>query len=448
MYFKNIKLVYIVPFLCMSFIGLNINWQSMGSEGILFSISLPTASAQPVSVSLTPSKDNSIYDDSGDLSNGAGQYLFSGLTRLNQIRRGLLAFGNITAQIPSGATIQSATLTLNLSKTSISSGRTVGLYPLVADWGEGTSDATGAEGTGTTATTDDATWTHRFYPNQTWSSVGGDYTATASATTTVSTLGSYTWSSSQMAQDVQNWLDSPNSNFGWILIGNESMAQSAARFDSRENPTTGSRPLLEIVYSLPATPTPQPTSSPTPIPSDTPQPPTSTPTLLPTSTPTRTPTSVQPTDTPVPQTPTSTPFLTATPTPTGSLLPTDTPVNTSTPTPDVTQTPSPTPLVPKVLLGGYWNSDFQSGQVSNGFLIALLSPEHHFLSEVEIGLGGTGAGIYLYDDGAHGDFLPGDGIYGLEIPLPPTTPSGMFILEVMATDVMQKPVWPYLIVSP
>jgi len=67
---------------------------------------------------------------------------------------------------------------------------------LLADWGEGTSNATGGlgEGGGGPATTNDATWVHRFYSTQLWNTPGGDFAAAASATTTVSDIGNYSWS--------------------------------------------------------------------------------------------------------------------------------------------------------------------------------------------------------------------------------------------------------------
>jgi homospermidine synthase len=47
---------------------------------------------------------------------------------------------------------------------------------------------------------------------------------------------------------VQSWLDSPQANFGWILIGNESVATTAKRFDTRENIDTSFRPTLSVQY--------------------------------------------------------------------------------------------------------------------------------------------------------------------------------------------------------
>ena len=55
------------------------------------------------------------------------------------------------------------------------------------------------------------------------------------------------WSSALMASDVQNWLDNPATNFGWIVVGNEAVPR-AKRFDTRENPIVGRRPQLTIEF--------------------------------------------------------------------------------------------------------------------------------------------------------------------------------------------------------
>ncbi|MCI0632982.1 MAG: multicopper oxidase domain-containing protein, partial [Actinobacteria bacterium] len=202
-------------------------------------------------VSLGASKDNTIYSESGSESNGAGDYLFAGATKDGPLRRALVAF-DVAATIPPGSTISGVTLRLYLSRTRTGD-QTVSLYRVLADWGEGTSDAGGEEGGGAPATTGDATWTHRFYPSTTWTAAGGQFSATASASTIVGNgTGDHTWSSAAMVADVQSWLDIPSSNFGWIVRGNESTTRVVKRFDSRDNPDSGLRPLLEVTFTPPA----------------------------------------------------------------------------------------------------------------------------------------------------------------------------------------------------
>ena len=114
-----------------------------------------------------------LYEDGqGDRANGSGQYLFVGRNGQPQTRRALIAF-DIDGSLPADVTITSATLALNLSKTP-TSGRTATLHQVLADWGEGSSNAASQEGDGTTAATGDATWLHTFHDTQRWASAGGD----------------------------------------------------------------------------------------------------------------------------------------------------------------------------------------------------------------------------------------------------------------------------------
>ena len=75
---------------------------------------------------------------------------------------------------------------------------------------------------------------------------GGDFEPTPSAATTVSDIGDYEWSGAALAGDVRYWLEHQDSNFGWILIGDESAANTARRFDSLESPTEANRPTLTV----------------------------------------------------------------------------------------------------------------------------------------------------------------------------------------------------------
>ena len=110
----------------------------------------------PSTIVLGTSKDNTLYSESGALSNGAGVYFFAGelgTTGHSAIRRGVIAF-DIADSIPAGSTINSVTLTLHVSRTAPSfAALTVELHRLLADWGEGTSDAGTPGGMGAPATT-------------------------------------------------------------------------------------------------------------------------------------------------------------------------------------------------------------------------------------------------------------------------------------------------------
>ncbi len=221
-------------------------------------------------ININPIKDNTLYEydpADGDHSNALGFHFFTGKTGMGELRRGVLAF-DIAGTIPAGSTILGVTLSMNMSRTPVSTAYTIELHKLLADWGEGTSQASGEEGDGAPATPNDATWRHRFYDTIFWSAQGGDFSATVSASQLVGVVGPYTWSSAQMVADVQGWLDNSVSNFGWLVLGDEKPILTAKRFDTRES---ASPPVLTIQYRPPGPrPTPTPRSRPTPVPRPTP----------------------------------------------------------------------------------------------------------------------------------------------------------------------------------
>lgn len=205
------------------------------------------AVAPHVEITITSVKDNTIYAGTTNLrSNGQGDHFFAGRNGQGVSVRGLLAF-DLAESIPADATIVSATLRLH-SSTPRGGAHAIHLHRVLANWGEGTSNAGSGEGGGAAATTGDATWLHTFFDTAEWATPGGDFAATASATTTVNAQGFYTWSSPALLADVQAWQADPDANFGWILLGNEESSGSARRFDSRENGIAANRPQLVIVY--------------------------------------------------------------------------------------------------------------------------------------------------------------------------------------------------------
>ncbi|MCH8247677.1 MAG: T9SS type A sorting domain-containing protein [Bacteroidetes bacterium] len=201
---------------------------------------------------LTPSKDNTLYESStGHLSNGAGQYLFVGRTAIatNALRRALIAF-SVASALPDGAVIDSVQLRLHLSKTSSGTKR-ISVHRILTDWGEGASDAAGTEGAGTAAQIRDATWLHTFFDTSTWQNAGGDFRPIESASTLVAADGTYTWGSTPgLIADVRHWVDTPQEDFGWLLLGEEEELQTTKRFDSRDNPNSNFTPKLHVYYSV------------------------------------------------------------------------------------------------------------------------------------------------------------------------------------------------------
>ena len=221
--------------------------------GIMIFAALTTAHA--ATVVIQAAKDNTLYQDpNGAFSSGAGQNFFVGrvdVISTGELRRGVIAF-NIAAAVPAGATITSVRLTLNMSRTTTGL-QPVSLHRLLADWGEAGSVAPGGGGNGAPAQPGDATWLHRFYNTVLWTRAGGDFVATASTTIQVGLAGQYTFLSTPgMVADAQSWLDTPATNFGWIVIGNESVLATAKRFDTKENIIASTRPALTVDFTTAA----------------------------------------------------------------------------------------------------------------------------------------------------------------------------------------------------
>ncbi|MCI0409468.1 MAG: DNRLRE domain-containing protein, partial [Acidobacteria bacterium] len=218
---------------------------------------------------LQPTKDNTLYepiqqDNCQDMSDGVGPTMFTGRTKdadadcgagtRAAVRRAVLAF-DIAGNIPAGATINGVQLTLYVDKVKQTTNFNTGLYRLLSNWGEGTSNTgNNQQGRGEPATTNDATWHHTFYPGQFWSIPGGDYSLTASAVRSIGNTGFYTFgSTSGLVADVQAWLNNPAQNYGWIVIGTESTTETTKRFATRESTGqtggTSWKPALVIDYT-------------------------------------------------------------------------------------------------------------------------------------------------------------------------------------------------------
>lgn len=210
---------------------------------------LPCGTLHADSISIGPSADATLIEEpTAEYSLGAAYNVYAGRIGENggaTIRRGLMRF-NLGA-IPAGSTITSVTLRLYMSQTQ-SGAQTVGLHRCSLPWTEGTAFAFG--GGGTPAGIGDSTWKYQSYPTVLWPTLGGVFAATASATRSVSGIGSYTWSSTaSLVADVQAWLDNPSANHGWVIKGNEATPTSVKRFESRE--AAANKPLLQVDYVPP-----------------------------------------------------------------------------------------------------------------------------------------------------------------------------------------------------
>jgi hypothetical protein len=190
-----------------------------------------------------------IESASGAWANGSGASLFAGRTNQEQgsLRRALIAF-DVAVHVPQGAHVRSATLVLAVAPGNPGP-RNLSLHRALTSWSEGPATAPG--GSGAAAEPGDATWLHASAPDVPWNTAGGDFAPSASAITSVDEAGEYAWTSPQLREDVQAWLDDPASNHGWLLRGDEAASGTSKRIASRESQDPSLRPALLVEFGRP-----------------------------------------------------------------------------------------------------------------------------------------------------------------------------------------------------
>lgn len=216
-----------------------------------------TFAATADTIAINPSADGTLISstDGTQYAIGAAYNIFCGRVGTNgegTLRRALLRFD--LSSIPPGSTITAVTLKLYMTQTT-SGAQNCTLHRMLASWGEGNSFAFG--GGGTIPSPGDATWTHRFWPSTQWTTPGGQFTSTASATKSINGVGFWTFASTPaLVADVQAWVNESWTNFGWALRGNEVTLETAKKFEARESTVAERRPLLTVTYTPAAPPVP------------------------------------------------------------------------------------------------------------------------------------------------------------------------------------------------
>ncbi len=172
-------------------------------------------------------------------------------------RRSLLQFD--LSALPAQATIVGASLALVLeAKGPMADGGPlpVSLHRVGGAWSEGTSTGSGASGAAAAA--GDATWFHSEYAQTSWNVPGGDFAHAPSAVVLVGgetpRLGSVRIEDPAMVGDLRLWQSSPDTNHGWILVGDESVPGAGLEFRGRHGRAETSYPTLTINYTLEALP--------------------------------------------------------------------------------------------------------------------------------------------------------------------------------------------------
>jgi hypothetical protein len=206
------------------------------------------------SVTLTPGADATLFEVNPNNSAGGASFFISGTTQNRTRNRALLWF-DIASVLPAGAEITGVTLQLECLRRPSDGFEPAlfGLHRMLRSWGEGsTIPLNNPGGLGAPAGPGDATWLHANGPASPWGEPGGaagpDYASQLSAAAFVYGVGTYEFEGTQdLVNDVQGWLNQPQSNFGWMLrVQDEDLPFTARRFGSREDP--GNAPRLTIDF--------------------------------------------------------------------------------------------------------------------------------------------------------------------------------------------------------
>jgi hypothetical protein len=196
-------------------------------------------------------EDSTLYSDNTSDNAGGADRMRVGATLAHGSRRALIKFD--VSGAPSGSIVTSVALTLLMVEAPATGPANTpqSLHRVTNSWVEGNGIGSGAGGQVIAGT---VTWNSREHGSLLWTSPGGDFTATASATATVGnvTFQPVTWADMGLVADVQAWLNAPSQNFGWVLIGDETTLQSARGYAASEDLATANQPVLVVTYTPPA----------------------------------------------------------------------------------------------------------------------------------------------------------------------------------------------------
>jgi hypothetical protein len=222
----------------------------MRSSSLAFAIAATLAAPLATAdvTSLLPANDASLFEPDApeDQLSGGGGSLFVGRTGSGRVRRAMLRF-DVAAAIPAGSTITSARLSVSVTRTQAPEYLST-LHRIASSWGEGRTVGTRGGAGGAVAQPGDATWSHRFWPNDPWITPGGDFDARPLCTLPLAGNSRYSFSSEALTAAVQDMLDHPEGNHGLLILGDEISGVTAKRIAARESSTAANRPTLLIEY--------------------------------------------------------------------------------------------------------------------------------------------------------------------------------------------------------
>lgn len=229
---------------------------------LLLALGCSATLARAVFVTNLPSADTTLIEIAPTNNNGAQAWVLSGKIQ-NDFYRMRALFKFDFSAVPTNALILSVAFNVEVTRVPdeppVSS--TFGLRRVLRPWGEGSKFANPfaippePPGQGRPATAGEATWLCAFFPTNLWSAPGGadgvDFASVESSFEFIGGIGPYRFPSTpELVADVQDWVNHPESNHGWLMRSNDEITiLTARRFTSREDPD--SPPTLEVEYFVP-----------------------------------------------------------------------------------------------------------------------------------------------------------------------------------------------------
>ena len=189
----------------------------------------------------TTGKDAYIRGDSGNTNKNYGNMTAGNVGPYSGSElRYLIEFD--LSDIPSDAVVTNTNLTMTTSKT-MSNDLNVSAHRITSSWAEGSGN-----GDPNNSTINGTTWNERWNDTS-WSSAGGDFSATAEIVTNISRSANQA-TVFNITDLVQSWVNGSYNNYGVILkedVGND----YTAFYTSDYNETISYRPRIRVDYKIP-----------------------------------------------------------------------------------------------------------------------------------------------------------------------------------------------------
>jgi hypothetical protein len=217
------------------------------------------------------SKDTVLYEDAPAASNGGGSTLWAGVvtqSALTGLRRHSLVAFDVAAEIPTNATVEQASLALQVVyaeptwTTQTLDIRRVAPRPSGSSWQEGDYDQPGDEFFGSGGFALAADWLHRSsplwpWPALLWSTPGGDPIGSPLLQfPSINSPRALQGTSASLTAAVQNMVSTGNSSDGFVLSAGNTMfpfSRRGLQIASREYSTANVRPQMTVDYTIPGT---------------------------------------------------------------------------------------------------------------------------------------------------------------------------------------------------